>query len=303
MGVTTVALPAELPSTLEAPVNALWYRARFPLHAPRAESLRRAASLDALDRGGANDTLDALDLDIGSPATRGTPRFLGVYSPEGMLATLRAYGLLEALAAHGLTDVRVAFDLDDPFEHTLRLYDRDPSRRIGEMTASRRRVESLGPVRFEAGAEVISIAWLAIEDPDATATPALPGQHRPGLGLVRRVIDMALAGAAHMGFAAVLAVPAHYHLAWMYHPWFRGLDPRDEGALLAMRRATEGRSRLDASWAIARGELSRDGAPFTWNAPLLCAPIAPALRAWMTSWDYALAVASASAGTFALAPR
>lgn len=182
------------------------------------------------------------------------------------------------------------------------MYDGDPSRRVGELVASRLLIDRLGPVALPAGSEAISIGWLAIEDPDARPGVALPGQLRPGLGLARAVIDMTLAGAVHMGFAAVLAVPAHYHLAWMYHPWFRPLAPRDEGALLSLRRATASLSRRDASWAIARHEVTLDGAPWRWTAPRMCAPLAPALRAWITSSEYAHAAVEGAAARFAWSP-
>ena len=288
---------------LEETVGAWMYRARHPLRGPRASSLRSARALAMGRRAGPEAPLTDDDVSLLHREARGPSRFLGIYSPDGMLAAMEAHGLLAALARHGLSRVGVAFDLADPFEHHLTVYDGDPSRRVGELVASRLKVDRLGPVALPTGSEALSIGWLTIENPDA-ALPgaALPGQERPGLGLARAVINMALAGASCMGFAAVLAVPAHYHLAWMYHPWFRPLDPRDEGALLALREATAGRSRRDASWAIARHEVALDGAPWTWPAPRMCAPLDASLRAWITSSEYAHAVVEAAARRFACAP-
>lgn len=272
--------------------DAWWYRRRYPLHGPRASSLRRARALSAADRCGEEPPLPAELLAPTAVEARGSGRFLGVYGADGVLRALDEHGLLARLARRGFTQVGVELDLRDPFEHALRLYDREPSRRLGELVAARRAVESVGPIATP-GAEVIEILWLAIENPDAEGAP-LPGQERPGLGLGPAVIDMTLAGATRLGFAGVRAVPAHYHLAWMYHPWFRPLDPADEGTLLALQRATRPLSRREASWAIARGEVSRDGDPWHWPGPTMCAPLDGRLRTWMTSSAYAAAAIEAA---------
>lgn len=235
---------------------------------------------------------------------RGSSRFLGIYSERGLLAAMRVHGLLDLLAARGFKQIGVSFDLSDAFEHRVTVFDSDPKRMVGEVVASRLKVDRLGEVDLPHGSEVISIGWLSIENPDSHEGAAAPGQERPGLGLARAVIDMSLAGAAQMGFAAVLAVPAHYHLAWMYHPWYRPLDPREEGALLALREATRDLSRLRASWAINRGEVLRDGGRWQWVPPRMCAPIDASLRAWMTSAEYARGVVEGvAAARFELSPR
>ncbi len=275
---------------IQEAMSAFLYRTRYPLRGPRVSTLHRARSLETSDRAGGDQSLSGDDFGLMNRELRGTDRFLGIYSRAGLLLAMRAHGLLDLLAARGLTHIDVAFDLADPYGQRVIVFDGDPSRLVGEVVASRLKVDRLGPIEFAAGSEAISIGWLAIENPDTLAKPVAPGQERPGLGLARAVIDMSLAGAVHLGFAAVLAVPAHYHLAWMYHPWFRPIDPREEGALLSLREATRALSRLEASWAIERGEVRRNGVPWKWEAPRMCAPIDPALRAWMTSSEYAHAV-------------
>ena len=283
-------------------MNAWWYRARYPLRAPRPECVRIARALGPLERAGDEAPLGDADLGDLAHTGRGATRFLGVYGADGALAAMRAHGLVERLGALGFHRVGVELDLADPFEHALRVYDGEPARRLGEIVAARRPVDALGPVALPPGSDALEIGWLAIENPVTHVPAALPGQVRPGLGLLRAVIDMALAAATVLRLAAVLARPAHYHLASAYHPWFRPLDPRDEGDFLALRRATRALSRRDASWAIARGEVTLDGAPWRWHPPRMCAPIDPALRAWMTSAAYATAAGEGAAGAFALAP-
>ena len=282
-------------------MNAWWYRRRYPLRGARAESVRIARELGPLDRAGEVPPIGEDDLLDLSHSSRGAARFLGIYGPDGALAAMRAHGLLGRLEALGFEHPGVELELSDPFEHTLRLYDRDPSRRLGEITAARRHVQSLGPVELPPGSEVIEIGWLSIQNPDAHLTAALPGQERPGLGLLRAVIEMALGAATVLRLAGVVGLPSHYHLACTYHPWFRPLDPSDEGTLLALRRATRSLSRRDASWAIARGEVTLDGAPWHWQAPRMCAPIDPSLREWMTSAEYASAAVASADRDFALA--
>lgn len=282
--------PDDVTTRVEETLGALWYLARHPLRRPRLRSLLRARTLDEADRGDGDVPLTEETL-----LAPGSSRFLNVYSREGILRGMRAHGLLDRLAALGFTRVDVALDLADPFHQRVTVFDGDPARELGEVVASRRRVEALGGVTLERPGDVIDIAWLTIEDPDDRSGGALPGQERAGLHLLRPVIDMTLAGAAHLGFAAVLATPAHYHLAWMYHPWYRPLDPRDEGALLALRRAAGARSRRDTSWLVAQGRVRKDGAPWAWGHPTMCAPIDPRLRAGLTSLDYARRATEAAA--------
>jgi hypothetical protein len=282
-------------------MNAWWYRARYPLRGPRAESVRIARAIGPLERAGGEAAVSEGDLLDLAHSDRGASRFLGVYGADGALAAMRAHGLIARLEAMGFARVGVELALGDPFEHTMRIYDGDPARRLGEITAARRHVATLGGVELAPGSEVIEIGWLAIENPDAHLTTPLPGQERPGLGLLRAVIDMALAAAVTLRLAGVVGVPAHYHLASTYHPWFRPLDPRDEGVFLALRRATRGLSRRDASWAIARGRVTLDGAPWRWHPPTMCAPTDAALRAWMTSSEYATAAVESAPAGFALA--
>ena len=284
-------------------MNAWWYRTRYPLHGPRPESLRVARALSPLDRAGDDPPIGDVDLVDLAHSQRGATRFLGIYGPDGALAAMRAHGLVARLEARGFHHVGVELDLSDPFEHTLRVYDREPARRLGEIVAARRHVAALGAVALPPGSEIIDIGWLAIENPDAHLTSPLPGQVRPGLGLLRAVIDMALGAATVLRLAGIVGVPAHYHLASTYHPWFRPLDPREEGTFLALRRATRALGRRDASWAIARGEVTLDGTPWRWEPPRMCAPIEPALRAWMSSAEYAGTVVEGMARNFALTPK
>jgi hypothetical protein len=284
-------------------MNAWWYRRRYPLRGARAESVRIARELSPLERAGDDPPIGEGDLLDLSHSSRGAARFLGIYGPDGALAAMRAHGLVAHLEARGFHHLAVELELSDPYEHTLRVYDVDPSRRLGEIIAARRHVEALGPVELPPGSEVIEIGWLSIENPDAHLAVPLPGQERPGLGLLRAVIDMALGAATVLRIAGVVGLPAHYHLACTYHPWFRPLDPRDEGIFLALRRVTRSLSRRDASWAIARGEVTLDGAPWHWQPPRMCAPIDPTLREWMTSAEYAAAAVASADRDFALTRR
>jgi len=281
--------PDDVVRQVEGTLGALWYLTRYPLRRPRLRSVLRARALDEEDRAAGDVALTEESL-----LTPGVTRFLDVYSREGVLRGMRAHGLLDLLEARGFTRVDVALDLRDPFHQRVTVFDGDPSREVGELVAARRRVDALGDVAFERPVDVIDIAWLTIRDPHPGAAPALPGPERAGLGLLRPVIDMTLAAAERLGFAAMLATPAHYHLAWMYHPWYRPLDPRREGDLLALRRAADGRSRRDTAWRIAEGRARRGGAPWAWEPFAMCAPIDARLRASLTSLDYARRAAEAA---------
>jgi hypothetical protein len=277
-----MAYPDDVVHQVEETLGALWYLARYPLRRPRLRSMLRARALDPADRG-----IDDIPLTEASLLTPGPTRFLDVYSREGVLRALRAHGILDHLAARGFSHVDVTLDLRDPFHQRVTVFDGEPSRELGELVATRRRVNALGDCTFERPVDVIDVAWLTLRDPDNRTGPVLPGQERAGLGLLRAVVDMTLAGAQHLGFAAMLATPAHYHLAWMYHPWYRPLDPQREGVLLALRRAAGKRSLRDTAWCVADGRVRRDGVPWRWEPFTMCAPLDPNLRAFLASFEYA----------------
>ena len=190
-----------------------------------------ARGLGPLERASDEQPIGSDDLLDLSHSTRDASRFLGIYGPDGDLAAMRAHGLVARLEAMGFRHVGVELDLADPFEHTLRVYDGEPARRLGEIIAARRHVEALGGVELPPGSEVIEIGWLAIGNPDGHLATPLPRQERPGLGLLRAVIEMALAATVALRLAGVICLPAHYHLASGSHPLVPSARPARRGRL------------------------------------------------------------------------
>lgn len=289
--------------TLPWRLRALAWRARFPLYSAPRRSIARAETLDPAARSTSSEDPSNFELDdLDLLEKRADDRFLGIYTPEGLRRALEVHGLLAALARRGFTAPRIELELSDPTAQRVRVFDGSPARLLAELVASRSLVTELGPVRFRRPRELAKIEWLTLSDPDAKEGSALlPGQQRPGLGLLREVISMGLAGAMHHGWAGLLVVPAHYHLAWLYHPWFRPLDPTDEGRLLALRSYTRGRNLAEASWAIERGHLRSGGNVWRWRGFPMLAPTTPILGRYLRSWRYArIAVETAAENSFTL---
>jgi len=116
---------------------------------------------------------------------------------------------------------------------------------------------------------MLVIHWLVLSSPDGTFPvdrPRLPGQEKPGLGLLNQMIALLKAFSRELPIDGVLDVPDHFHTALSYSRAFRYLDPEAEGRFLAIARDLSGVPLALASDAILEGCLvdRTTGAPIPW---------------------------------------
>jgi hypothetical protein len=103
---------------------------------------------------------------------------------------------------------------------------------------------------------MLVIHWLVLSSPDGTFTvdrPRLPGQEKPGLGLLNPTFALLKALARELSVDGVLDVPDHFHTALFYSRAFRYLDPEVEGRFLAIARDLSGVPLALSSDAIREG--------------------------------------------------
>jgi len=130
---------------------------------------------------------------------------------------------------------------------------------------------------------MLLIHWLALSDPDRPFSidrPRLPGQERPGLGLLSECLSLLRQIGKEFLLDGILDVPDHFHTALIYSRAFRFLDPQAEGRFQAMARDLKGLPLALASEAIGEGCLidTGTGLPVPWEPAEQVMPLREPLR-------------------------
>lgn len=228
----------------------------------RAEDLEGSSWLSEAD------LVEALGLGSAPPL-----RLLGYYTAEGLEFALARYGVLGHLSRLGYRDFRVELARTGVGDR-MQLY-ADPSGErllLVEQVLSRERLGALRPEGLSeaiAQQEVLYIHWLTLRHPRARFEhnrPRLPGQEEPGLGLAREAGELTALMATRLGLAGVALRPAWYHVAYVSRYAFRFLDPEYQGRFEALQRDLAAVPLLALTLAIADGRVTRNGAPYTWEA-------------------------------------
>ncbi len=226
-------------------------------------------------------------------------RLFGRYGPEDVMERLGRAGILAGLRDKGFAGPTLVLSCEEPAEQRVLLF-------AGAATRDRLLVEArlhlglfhphraIGPIPPESAFRMLIIHWLVLSDPDRPFPidrPRLPGQQRPGLGLMSPCLLLLRDMARELLLDGVLDVPDHFHTALFYSRYLHYLDPEAEGTLLAIARDLEGAPLALASEAIRDGCLVdlATGASKSWQPSEQAMAVRGRLRAWFHSRDYARA--------------
>ncbi len=229
---------------------------------PRFE-LRRLFGLPLLSAGGGADSAPPLESELTFDLTGENPenRLFGRFGPGELRKLLDMSGLLAGLSERGYPDPILRLSCADPSDQRICLY-------AGEETRDRLLLEArlqlvpfhprrpIGPFTEGASFRMLVIHWLVLSSPDGTFTvdrPRLPGQEKPGLGLLNPTLALLKEFSRELPVDGVLDVPDHFHTALFYSRAFRYLDPEAEGRFLAIARDLAGVPLALASDAIREG--------------------------------------------------
>ena len=187
---------------------------------------------------------------------------------------LGASGLLAGLSERGYPDPLLRLSCADPADQRICLYAGEESRERLLLEARLQLApfhprRPIGPFTEASSFRMLVINWLVLSSPDGTFTvdrPRLPGQEKPGLGLLNPTIALLKALARELSVDGVLDVPDHFHTAHFYSRAFRYLDPEAEGRFLAIARDLSGIPLTLVSDAIREGCLldRTTGASISW---------------------------------------
>ncbi len=138
--------------------------------------------------------------------------------------------------------------------------------------------------------EFLILEWLTLQNPllhFSRKRPPLPGQHHPGLGLGKKVVDIFVYLARLTQKDGVLAFPAYFHNALLFTRYFHFLNPEKQGEVLAVEKAFPDIPFKHLAWIVHLNCLRETGGKFyEWMAEEQVFPLNRALKNYFQSRSY-----------------
>lgn len=262
------------------------------------DPLRRLLSFPLLrarrDGPDASPTEDELLFELTGENPRN--RLFGRFGEDDVRSRLARAGILEGLSILGYPDPLLVLECDDPADQRVHLFSGERKRdrlllEVRLQACAFHPGRPIGPFTEESSFRMLIIHWLVLSDPDRPFTvrrPRLPGQQRPGLGLVSPCLSLLRDLARELLLDGILDVPDHFHTALFYSRTFRFLDPGVEGRFQAIARDLKGVPLALASEAIRDGCLvdAGTGNALPWTPAEQVMPVRGPLRRYLHSQSY-----------------
>ncbi len=243
-----------------------------------------------------------------------TEKFLGFYTTDGLQVALRKYGFFRDLERLGFLDFHIELQTDDPDEHMLRLFSRNPdlSTPLVELVVHRsflKPQDTLASRLSQTHIPVLTVDWLILQNPNAFFTPRrppLPGQNHPGLGVGAQVLELLRNICFRLQLGGIVTIPSYFHNALFYSEEFLHFDPRQQGIFLGMCRDLMPQAQNSvaaASWALHWKMVKnrQDDQPVSWFQDLMVNPIGDSLNEYFQAPEYRAEVQEGlTAGEFEL---
>ena len=211
-------------------------------------------------------------------------RFLNYFSRHGVELTLERFGILEQLRRRGFSpDLEV--DLERSTGQTVRIFSDAVDRLLlVEISVNR-------SSRMIAGSEVLVIEWLLLQNPHEPFTPdrpRLPGQHHPGLGMLREFFGWLVMLCEILELDGIVFTPSRYNVAALSHKLVRFIKPEDEARFRTLESVLGDRPLTARTRLIERGQvLDRStGEPARWHAQPMVLPVASQLEKQLLGSEY-----------------
>jgi len=185
--------------------------------------------------------------------------FLGRFSENDIRNIIYSIGLVQHLDSLGFSDIHIDIDRDINYISYCKLYwqDKIPENLLIDLRVSE---HTFIPHErfFDEGVEIepyqmILIEWLSAQNPRADfepSRPQLPGQVKPGLGVLKYCFQLLHITASEVFKDGFLDIPTHMHGAMMYSKAFKFFDPVQEAILRAVMRDLRNYSLADISWGV-----------------------------------------------------
>jgi len=185
--------------------------------------------------------------------------FLGRFTKDDLMKIMKEVGLIAHLEKKGFEKFIISLELDDTKIHYLKLYyeKADPNNILLDLRLSEEKFipdkKFFPENEYISGYDMIVIEWLSAQDPRHNFSPdkpQLPGQAKPGLGILNYCFEMMYVVAREVSKDGFMDVPDHLHLAMMYSKRFKFFDPVQEGVFQAITRDLKDFSLVDITWGM-----------------------------------------------------
>ncbi|NOZ75832.1 MAG: hypothetical protein GXO90_10770 [FCB group bacterium] len=228
-------------------------------------------------------------------SSRGSSRFLGVFSTRGITFGLKQFGILDHLQHAGLPNGQVRLDTRDPYRHRIQIIHEMGSREILSAELVMRRgqlsLPLLAPLHQPAH-DFLIVEWFLLQHPLKRFTkkrPQLPGQDYPGLGISRLIFELLYWTGRRLQVSGVVLIPNYLHTGLFYGRQCLFLDPEKQGQLYALAGLLSRDVKLDQlSWACAEGHLIRrkSDESLPWKPAPMVLPVSQALKDYFHAPEY-----------------
>lgn len=248
------------------------------------------------------------DFRCGLPAHAGDKEclhlFLNIYDAVKIHKRFEEIDLISYLQNKGYEKIKIEAGKEGSFTSRLKVYETMPApenilidTRFSE-TVFTPLAEFCGVTNEKNGVcsfNLIVVEWIETIDPKAHFTaerPQLPGQKKPGLGIlsyIKRFLMLLGTDLARDGF---LKIADHVHNAIIYADIFMFVNPDRQGYLNALRRDMEKFTLSDIAWGFLTETIydGQTGAPEKYNPSEQVLPLSDRLMEHFTSRTYAASV-------------
>lgn len=239
-------------------------------------------------------------------SSRGTSRFLGVFSIKGIEFILKKIGFYDYLKSIGLPKPIIKLDTTDSYKHRIQVFHKIKGELVlsGELVMRRSSFKTplLGD-KIYPPADLIIVEWFLLQNPIrkfSRRRPQLPGQDSPGLGFASTIFEIFYWMSKRLRADGVVLIPNYLHTGIFYGRRFIYVNPKKQGVLTALDKMCNLTSSLaQLSWACAEGQLinQNTNSIFIWKPSPMVMPTSKPAKEYFGSENYINVVKSAEDST------
>jgi acetoin utilization deacetylase AcuC-like enzyme len=216
------------------------------------------------------------DIFLVGPEAR-AKRILGACSKHAIELSLEQVGFFDELRRRGFRHPVLEVDFHSGLGETIRLFD-DADRQVPLMELRVNRSKRVVP-----GMDVIYVEWLTLQNPRARfreSNPPLPGQHYPGLGLLREVVAWLIVLCEALHLDGLAFKPAQYYMAVLGRHFVRFVDPKAGERFDALFRLLAPLGLHGATRALEQGGVVDEttGETVRWESALQVYPVSEKMK-------------------------
>lgn len=223
--------------------------------------------------------------------SKGTDRFLGIFTQKGITFVLDKFGVLRQLKQAQLPNPVCRLNTEDPYIHRISLHHTIKGNQYLSAELSMRKT-SMGFPHGGKPFNLLLVEWFMLQHPLKKFTrrrPQLPGQNHPGLGISELIFELFYWTARRMELDGVVLVPNYLHTGLFYGRQFLFIDPIRQGELYGIDWVRHHRKSLDQiSWACAEGQLINltKNDRYLWVPAPMALPVSRKLKDYFHQKEY-----------------